>query len=532
MKDLYLKLALKQIPRILTLVDTDMTSPTYGCFDREYWHYRTADFPCGMSQEFVLPLALVYKTEFRDNPFFGNEKIKEIILAGIRFAEKSSHRDGSCDDYFPYERAYGAASFSLYAFTESYLLLDIKDDSIETFLKRRGNWLASNVESGKLSNHHAIAALALYELWEITGVHKYKHIAGEKIDLCLSWQSTEGWFQEYEGCDPGYLSMTIDFLARYYKKVKNEDLLKALKKAVEFLDYFVYPDGTCGGEIGSRDTYIFMPHGFELLGSVCEKSLEIKERYLSCLKEGKDTNFEDSRIFGHMTYSHLMAWLDYNDKDITVRGRPDIEKDFTNSCLYVAKKRNYYFVCSYSKGGVFKLFKNDKLLFTDTGIVCELDSGKVCVTNRIDTENSFQGQVRGDVIGIEKELFYYKRQLATPGKQALLRIILIFLGWLPAFSRFIRKLLQRILIIGKDKAPVSFNRTLHLGEDGLEIRDKISLLGNENVKRMYVSTDKVSIYIAMSECFNTGALKPWIDLNPYLDKLNSERVVEITRKLK
>ena len=30
-------------------------SPTYGCFDRNYWHYRIIDFPSGMAQEFVLP---------------------------------------------------------------------------------------------------------------------------------------------------------------------------------------------------------------------------------------------------------------------------------------------------------------------------------------------------------------------------------------------------------------------------------------------------------------------------------------------
>ena len=50
--------ALADIPKILTLQDRTPVSPTYGCFDRAYWHYRMMDFPCGMSQEFVLPLAL------------------------------------------------------------------------------------------------------------------------------------------------------------------------------------------------------------------------------------------------------------------------------------------------------------------------------------------------------------------------------------------------------------------------------------------------------------------------------------------
>ena len=93
----------------MQLVDRNPYSPTYGSFDRSYWHYRTMDFPCGMYQEFVLPLALVYAYDFPDNPYYRKERVKELALAGIDFARRSSHRDGSCDDYFPYERALGVA---------------------------------------------------------------------------------------------------------------------------------------------------------------------------------------------------------------------------------------------------------------------------------------------------------------------------------------------------------------------------------------------------------------------------------------
>ena len=51
---LYLRLALPYVPRILHLLDQNPYSPNYGCFDRAFWHYRTMDFPCGMSQEMVL----------------------------------------------------------------------------------------------------------------------------------------------------------------------------------------------------------------------------------------------------------------------------------------------------------------------------------------------------------------------------------------------------------------------------------------------------------------------------------------------
>ncbi len=57
-RDLFAKEALAQIPKILTLQDRNPHSPTYGCFDRTFWQYKVIDFPAGMSQEFVYPLAL------------------------------------------------------------------------------------------------------------------------------------------------------------------------------------------------------------------------------------------------------------------------------------------------------------------------------------------------------------------------------------------------------------------------------------------------------------------------------------------
>ena len=36
-------LVLPEIPKILTLLDRTAVSPTYGCFDRTYWHYRMID---------------------------------------------------------------------------------------------------------------------------------------------------------------------------------------------------------------------------------------------------------------------------------------------------------------------------------------------------------------------------------------------------------------------------------------------------------------------------------------------------------
>ena len=43
-KDWYIYEALQRIPRLVGMIDKNPFSATYGCFDREFWHYRTIDF--------------------------------------------------------------------------------------------------------------------------------------------------------------------------------------------------------------------------------------------------------------------------------------------------------------------------------------------------------------------------------------------------------------------------------------------------------------------------------------------------------
>jgi len=211
--------ALMYLPRLLQMVDRNPYSPTYGSFDRSFWHYRTMDFPCGMYQEFCLPLALAYAHPFPDNPFHRVERVRELALAGVDYARRSCHRDGSCDDYFPYERALGALVFSLNAMTETCLVLKESRPEWLEFFSRRAGFLAAHNETGRLTNHQALAALALYNTFLLTGEERFKTASNQYLQIVKDWfVPDEGWFYEYEGADPGYQSCTVAFLARLYKK--------------------------------------------------------------------------------------------------------------------------------------------------------------------------------------------------------------------------------------------------------------------------------------------------------------------------
>ena len=315
LRDALARHALAEIPKLLTLLDRTPVSSTYGSFDRSYWHYRVMDFPCGMSQEFVWPLALVWSLDLPGNPYRGEPALRDWIEAGIRFAARSAHRDGSCDDYYPFERASGAGAFSLLAMLEAANIIGVADDEeIGRFFDRRASWLAGHQESGRLSNHEALIVACLVRMAELRGAERWEKALGVRLERLLSWQSKEGWFSEYGGADPGYLSLTIGLLADIDRRRPDLGLRPPLRRAIQFLSDFVHPDGTVGGEYASRGTLNFFPHGLEIAGAWMPEALAINQRALRPLREGRAPCYSDDRIIGHHLWSWLLAWQYFRDE--------------------------------------------------------------------------------------------------------------------------------------------------------------------------------------------------------------------------
>ena len=525
MRTRYVELALPYIPRLLHLVDQNPYSQTYGCMDRAFWHYRTMDFPCGMSQEMVLPLALVYANEYPGNRYKGVERMREIAEAAVRFMASSSHNDGTCDDYFPFERAMGALVFSLYSASETYQVLEMKDDEVLDLFTRRIHHLDTENESGRLSNHQALAALAAYNVYKITGDDRARRIAEDRIELTLSWQNKEeGWFQEYEGADPGYHTCTIDFLAKLRQKMsqlgKPEDsFLQPLIKAAEFSWHFMHPDGSYGGEYGSRNTYHFYPHGFELLAPHSEKAAQIADSFLASAPNDKRYHNDDDRMTAHYVYDFLQAWKDYHLE----RPKPINDSRNEPSTIWMSEAKmivswngkeskpsgGRHFVTNLAKGGVLKIFDSKGPIASDTGLIGELDDGTVAVTHLVQQDNTvtpLEGHPdKSRVFVVEGDFCRRKHNLMSVFKQLLLR------GWLLTIGRFnanlTRSIIQKMAITGKPKLPYRFKRTITIDDERVTVEDRFPT--EMPLKRISIGSDATSIYVANSLTHQESRLCPW-----------------------
>jgi hypothetical protein len=527
---LFAREALALIPKILTLQDRNAHSPTYGCFDRNYWHYKIIDFPSGMAAEFVWPLALAYSLEHPENPYYQQPAFRQWIEAGIRYAARSAHPDGSCDDYFPFEKAAGAAAFSLLACLESYALLGLHDGEMLEFFARRADWLAGHQESGRLTNHQALIVLCLEKAGRLLDTERWDELKAKRLARVLEWQNEEGWFQEYEGADPGYHTLTVGLLAQVHEFTPSHELREAIERGVKFAAEFVHPDGSFGGEYTSRNTYNFFPHGFEIAGAWLPEALAVNDRFLGGLLRGLGACYADDHILGHHCWSYLLAWKHWVGNRPPVPPRPTGRVYFKNAGLLIDRRDGCELYLALNKGGVFKLWRDGKLVASDTQLSVQVQKGRKFRTAVGHLVGRTDVKLDGHAITIRGRMGWAKAKRMTTFNLVVLRFLMFTIG---RFNpNMIRKLLQRMLITGRKGAPFRYRRSLNWADGKLHVTDELqSRKGWGNVTSVGLGAAQTSIYVVMSRTYQPGQLQPWLELTDQMHQLEDGEPLKLDRAL-
>jgi hypothetical protein len=485
--------------------------------------------------------------------------LRQWVEAGILYAARSAHADGSCDDYFPYERAAGAAAFSLLACVESYQLLELNNIEALQFFERRADWLAHHEESGQLSNHQALIVLCLKLVGPLVQTSKWSRAKTRRLSRLLSWQSAEGWFPEYEGADPGYQTLTIWCLARLDRlsSRSNDDLKEAIVKAVEFASLFVHPDGSFGGEYASRNTYNFFPHGFELVGRWMPKALSVNDLFLKGLAQGLAPCYADDHIIGHHTWNYLLAWRDFVDDRPTHYPRSLGQVWLKDAKILIDRAASQPFApnsrpqtlppklndttppelaptitelyLAANKGGVFKLFRHDRLITSDTHFSLLVRQGSQLKNAVGHLVGEYEVSVDPYEIVIRGNLGWAKQPQMTPFKLIVLRLVMLSGGRF--FPDLIRKILQRLLITGKQPTPYVFTRRLRSQEGRWHVIDELTAPSWKNVVSAQIGGDRTSIYVVMSRTFQLSQLQPWLDLTHTIQQLEDGQTLRLERWL-
>ena len=551
LRHIYAEKAVSQIPRLLSLQDRNPFSPTYGCFKRTYWLDKVDDFPDALPQFGVLSLALVYGHDMPGNIFKGHPKIREWILAGMKYWTKIQHRDGSFDEFYPNEHGWtGPTGFLLYATLKSYMILDERNefpaDFREPFFaacRKAADYIITWDEHGVLANHHAMAVLPVAYAYHVLKDERFKAGYEKKLAEFLSFCNPEGWSLEYDGADIGYLSATVSFLGKAWKLNRDPRLKEIMEKGVEFLSYFVYPNGFFAGSMGSRQTLHFYSHGCELLAQEMPLAGRVADRLLESLRDGKIVPAEimADRYFVYRIPEHLESYVDFGERPkskvqmpsvLLPYERSDFKKVFPEGRFTIEKKGSTYLVANAAKGGVLKVFDvpTGKLLLNDCGIIGNTTDGAVLTSQWIDP--SFTFSVRDDGFAVSGALHAVPaNKLFTPVTMIVFRIFLMLFGWHTGLAYRIKGLIRNLLMLKGGAAPALFYRDVSWKGRELHIHDNLIITGDVRFRALRISDEFFVRYVPQSRYFQSQELAArGYECPPeQLEDLNREKKLHLER---
>lgn len=553
MKEIYAKKAISQIPRLLSGQDRNPFSPTYGCFNREFWLNRTRDFPDAIAQFGTLSLALVWAYEFpHGEEYYKNPQVKKWALAGIQYWMRIQHKDGSFDEFYPNERGWaGPTGFLLYGMLRSYEMLgnefpeELRGNFFEA-VKKSAWFLATREESGVLANHHAMAMLPVYQTYfHLAKIDPdfskklYKKFE-ERLRSFSTYCYDEGWCLEYDGADPGYLSATVSFLSKLQKYFpENRDdfqkkIQEIIDRGIDFSSYFFYPNGSYAGTLGARQTLHFYAHGYELQAKHNALAASCAEFGLQSLSENKlvPPGIQNERYFIYRIPEFLEAYLDYSERPSILpplpHQRAPFEKYFEQAKILIRNTTLHYLLINFAKGGVLKVFskKEGALVFSDDGIVANLPGGKVFTTQWIGGEYIIrhpgnQHTVTGNLHQILSKHF-------NPLTMIAFRIFILATGWNARIADFIKGTIRRLLVTKSSKSRISFERAFIVDEEKITITNLLQT--NKKIAALRIGGQFASRYVPQSRYFQKEELD-----NVYftasrtdLETLNRNNILTIT----
>lgn len=534
-KEVYFQEIKQSMPRILNLLNRNPSSTNYGSFDRDYWNYNSFDISSSRKQEAVLTLALMYTIKRKDNPYYNNNLVLEWVNAALEFTKKLQNADGSFNEVYPNEHSFVATSFVAYSLSETILLLNDKisgKNSIIKYLKKSGDWLLKKDEKMAI-NQKCGSVIALYNIYLLTKEKKYMKGARCKLIDLLKIQNDEGWFPEYDGADIGYLSLSIDYLAKYYKKAKDGKLLQHLRKAVDFIIYFMAPNYTAGGEIGSRNTEYIIPHGFELLAGKIQNAKTIcnfARKAISCRKILPPSLIDDRYLLFN-SYTYLQAYIDGKEHKKYGQWPPTRKflKYFKDSGNAIRNGNGIYSIINVRKGGVSKIVFGKGSSLNDGGAAIMLDNGERLSSNYLGRND--ETRIEENKIEVRRKFLMVRATSLNPYNFLAFRAFQLTAGRIGIISRVIRDIIRkRIIRQNNKKSDITFSRTLEFKDNKIAIMDRIQPI--EGIGLVIISSKLSFIFTQSSGYFQISDLEsePFILNGKMLKRLQTKDKMNFYRE--
>jgi hypothetical protein len=371
--------------RVLTCLDRDEDSQTYGCFDRNYWHYKFTDFNSSTLIHGLYILASLYQKIIPNK--YDKTIVKKLIYSSLIFYLKEFAKDKHYNEYYPYEDSYASLAFPANVLSD--ILFIFQDFKQDLFVKNTYvdliNKLSQLEETGA-SNQYATGIAALYKSHYFHGIpFKTLKIYKHKKKLLLL-QNHEGWFNEYDGFDLGYLSVTLDALVDIHNLSHDREIEVSIKKIVNFFFLIIDKDGKFPSTLNSRNTEYVVPYGLvrsakylkesNYLVNIIFKDFRRNDHIYSSYDDRNHSNYLFSSLVRSIPFLKNLNNKKFfsNKKKIFFQNAGIIKK------YYIKQEKTIY--VGIKKGGVLRIHDHKKKkIILQNGFRLKKKGNKIWTTN-------------------------------------------------------------------------------------------------------------------------------------------------------
>ncbi len=495
------KVLLEQYARILTQVCRDRHSPAYGCFDRNWWHYKIRDYPSIILQQGGYFCALLSRMElFRDI----SRQLRETAEASVCFWHTRACRRGAFEEYYPWEKGYPPLAFSTLAALKTISMLDLDIHLFSRGIKKAASQLLSRREY-QAANQQVAGLAALTRIRspfpELVPEDRYREV----MAFTLGLQDPEGWFTEYDGSDLGYLSVTLDCLWDIWDLTHDEEIRIAGRSALGFMHKLVSAAGGNIGLLNSRDTDYLVPYGIvRYMG--CEDPIAAAEaaEIMSKAFSGEGHPFAravDDRYWVHYighSFARAYQFLCQNTPRTIAEPTSPVIPPFTgfslpNAGFTIRRAAEITFLFAARKGGAWVIYgaPGTGHYCSDFGWMVE-HGKKQYVTNW--ESGLWKSEAEGETVTVSGYLFPHRGQLSTPLKHFLLRFVSYFLGYQ------IIGFLKNVLIFKKRRSRIFFTRQVSFSGRTLQMDDCLQHLPRD--ARVIRATRSSKRHVASADSYH------------------------------
>lgn len=466
------RLLQEALPRLITQLDRDPDSPTYGCFDRDFWHYKIRDFSSIVLQQGAIALQTLSSSAGCSTAY--STRLTDWVNASLMFWARQQLSSGSFNEYYPNEEGFPPTAFSLFSVVLIHQMrgFPTPDPTVAKAIQKAVDWLLT-VQEKKAFNQEATALAALTLAAVIPGVSVDNSRLDSRLDVFFTSQSGEGWFPEYGGADIGYLSVTIDALFVYFELTGDRRARTAMNRALHFISSLISVCGSTPVMINSRNTDYIAPYGIIRLAEkepVARRVVEVLFDFGS-----NDPHFlcgTDDRYLCHYIYQSCFRGRAYLSAMTTEKALLPCETvadiKYPEAGLYVVHSagcRSVYTAAA--KGGICYIYNRSGLFFADYGWRQRLTADRVALTHWQDSENKWSSCSDDydhliDTAGFVTSHVWIR---SSPLRHFTLRCASLLMG------RRIIAGLKKIMIFSASKTGISYRRTLRISEEKITITD-------------------------------------------------------------